>query len=169
MLACGTITPSPASEQTITELLDLTVADVDRLYGVQPDRRCRCYSDGDLYLELCPDEDDEKKRMWRVTVSATSLCKHPLVSGSSLPSATTPKRVRLGDSEEILFDREGHEYSRVTPADLRISRRGPLTADDLEELGDVEYQFTAPGQPVTSVFVRNGRVTGIAAWISESG
>ena len=167
LLSCSHASPSNAGLNLVAEL-DLTRQQVLAKYGGHARGPCLCYSDGRLFADFCEDEDDESHRMWRVSVATSRTCASYAPTNVELERLRTPNGVRVGDPLELLIGREGSEYSRITPGDLRQRREGPLTAEELSVLGDAEYQFSRRGRPVLSVYVRNGRVSGIAAWISES-
>lgn len=167
LAACNSSTHLSGATVSVSELLNMTMSDLESRYGRGEVESCRCYSDGRTYAEFCEDEDDERRRMWRVTFSRDPVCSMPRQPMTRLPVPITPNGVRIGDFEDVLFSREGREYSLKTPSQLRVSQDGPLTAEQLERLGDVEYQFSSYDKPVLSVFARNGRVTALAAWISD--
>jgi hypothetical protein len=166
LFACRTGDPGQVGELDIFQLLDATRDAVLKDYGSVPSSDTLCYSDGQTFALFSTDEDDESGRMWRVTFSSAPLCAKPQASRRKL-IARTPKGTRIGDSVERLFQIEGADLRRMAPSDLRAHADGPLTADQLDHLGEFEYQFHETDLPVLSIFTRKGRVTGMAAWFSD--
>lgn len=151
----------------IIDLLRMTTDQARATFGGARSRDCLCYRLGDLRVALVPDPDDAAHRMTRVTVGGADVCDHPLTAKSSGLRITTERGIGIGASEEQLVRSEGRPTATLTPEEVSRTRSGPLNAAELRRLGDVEFQYARKGEPVVSVFLRNHRVTAIAAWIPD--
>lgn len=114
-------------------------------YRVAPDR----------YLLITMDKKDGKP--WRVTLSTAEPCRKP--TDGPLLDVRHRKGVELGDSTVAVVEKMGRPDAAAAPE----------TA--LKRLGDMEYFYVCRLSDScarhTSVFIKDGLVSGVAEWYSQ--
>lgn len=139
----------------LDQLMEMPLTSLQAQFG-EGLRKEGCYRVGEgRYLLITMDKKDGKP--WRVALSGAEPCRR--ATDGPLLDIRQRKGVELGDSTIVVVEKMGRPDAAAEPE----------TA--LRKLGDMEYFYVCRVSEGcarhTSIFIRNGLVTGIAEWYSN--